>query len=687
MSLLNDILEHKDLAPGQLTAYIDEYASIQPYDCMIDTARAVVALFAQDYQEAEKWILSALEKNPSNYMNHFYYALILKALGQYAASVRECWLSSCFATQFELPPGGDHQIEQLNGILTELGPKLSQQELDDFKIQRNILRSCGSNFPQYFQYDENQWTVYQGRFLYYDSQKTYNDYICLWPQAHLDGFSYVVHQGLIQSQNPVAYSVTPVESWKALKTRRFDLDKGGYVLAVAGTQFNQSIAVVSKAGVESRCNLEVPNIYHYLNMEQAAALTSNQDFIVSKPIPTTGTRGKKRLVLALFMDGLAQQYLFETGYRDMPHTRKFFDGGMIFNHCHATAEWTLPSVPALQTGLYTTHHHIIYHGSGYRYPARTKTAAEIFQENGYFTVRISGSRGSSPYFGGLRGFDSSIHKSTFGFPDSHLIADALDYMDAFPNTNQFISLELFDSHRSLEENMDETLRHELHLNMAQQTAVDAQTSLAKTKTREKSVRMRHEEFLVKRYQAALRQVDRQFKTIFDYITSNYREDEYVVCLYSDHGMAPLNQEEYLLKTMRTNSVLMLRGAGVSAGISEEYINHIDYLPILTKLAGIDADFSRHDCVLPRTFGGPGRDYVYTESIYQGQTYKAAVRTDEFECRFEANVNTDIDGLIDLSKGYTQKIFSMQTGEEIHDAELAEDFEGIVFDHIKENIKY
>ena len=92
-------------------------------------------------------------------------------------------------------------------------------------------------------------------------------------------------------------------------------------------------------------------------------------------------------------------------------------------------------------------------------------------------------------------------------------------------------------------------------------------------------------------------------------------------------------------------------------------------------------------MLPRTFGGPGRDYVYTESIYQGQTYKAAVRTDEFECRFEANANTDIDGLIDLSQGYTQKIFSIKTGEEIHDPELAEDFEAIVLDHIKENIKY
>ena len=30
---------------------------------------------------------------------------------------------------------------------------------------------------------------------------------------------------------------------------------------------------------------------------------------------------------------------------------------------------------------------------------------------------------------------------------------------------------------------------------------------------------------------------------------------------------------------------------------------------------------------------------------------------------------------------------MKTGEEIHDPELAEEFEAIVFDHIKENIRY
>lgn len=687
MSLLSDILEHQNLGSAQLTAYIDEYEAIQPYDCMIDTAKAVVALSARKYDAAQKWILSALQKNPANYLNHLYYALIAKALGQYATAAEECYICINFATQFETKPDMEPLLEQVNEVLKEVGSKLSPEEQQHFFIQRNILSSCGANFPQYHIYGKNSWTVYQGAFLYADKKKRYNDFIGMWPQGHLDSYSYVVQQGLIQSNHPNSYSVTPIQSWKALQTNRFEFSGVQSVLAVAATNVNQTITVTDKKGETVSCLMEVPNIFHYLNMDQTAVLTSDQAFIVSKPIATHRKKGKKRLILSLFMDGLSQRYLDETNYQDMPHLKCFFEKGTIFNHCYATSEWTQPSVPSMATGLYTTHHHIIYYSSAYRYPRHVRTVAEIFNDDGYFTVRISGSKGTSPYLGGLRGYDSSVHKSMTGFPDSHLIADALDYMEAFPNTPKFISLELFDAHRSLDEHMDKTWKYDVNFNIALQANLDYRTSLTKTKGQEKSVRMRHSEILVKRYQAGLRQIDRRFKSLFDYILANYEEDEFLVCLYSDHGMSPLDQEDYLLKDMRTNSSLMFRGAGVAAGIFEEYINHIDYLPILTKLAGIDVDFSQYDCVLPRTFGGPGRDYVYTESIYQGQTYKAAVRTDEFECRFEANANTDIDGLIDLSKGYTQKIFSMQTGEEIHDAELAEDFEGIVFDHIKENIKY
>lgn len=683
MALLNDVLEHSDLKSAQLMAYIDEYEAVQPYDCMIATARAVVSFFAEDYETAEKWILNALQKNPNSHMNHFYHALIAKALGQYFTAAVECWTAINFALQFGAPPGWDDLLKQLNDVMEEIGPKLERDDLQECVIRRNVLQSPGSFFPAYKIYDKQQWSLFVGKFLYYDRRRDYNDYVGFWGQAHMDIFSFNMLQALEAAGNYNLYAVTPTEIWKAHRTKSAKLKRGGQVLAVAATAPNQKISVTAHKKTNVDFTLAVPNIYHYINMDQPGEVSSAQDFIVSKPIHTERRPGKKQLVLTVFMDALSQRYLTDTDFSCMPHTREFFGQGTIFKNCYSTGEWTHPSVASLNTGLYTAHHHIIYRSSAYQYPPQSKTVSEIFNENGYFSVNVSGSVGTSPYVGGLRGFDCTIHKSCMGFPDSQLVADALDYMEAFPDTNKYISLGLFDVHRALEDTSDCVP----NLTRPQQTALSFRDSLAKTGEGKKSVWMHHSEVYERKYQAALRECDRKLKMVFDYVTSHYGEDEYLICFYSDHGTPVLSKEDYLLKQMQTNSVLMLRGGGVPAQISEEYVNHFDYIPTLAKLAGIPFDFSGHDCVLPRAFGGPGRDYVYTESIYHGQTYKAAVRTEEFECRFETKGFTENDGLIDLSQGFTMKILSMQTGEEIQDRELAEDFEAIVFDHIKENIKY
>lgn len=685
MSIVTDVLEHMGLGTAQLTAYIEEYESLQPYDCMIDTAKAVVAFSAQDYKTAENWIQSALQKNPANYLNHFYYALIAKALGQYSLAAEECYICVNFATQFGEMPDTDALTKQASEILNEVSKKLPQSELKQLLIKRNILQSSGSFFPDYFLVNQRKWSLYQGDFLYFDAAKQYNDFVCIKAQSYMDEFNKIYQQMLLSANEYIAYAFAPVEIWKALKTRSFNLEYKNHLLAVAATVPNQTIRVLTDDGEDISANLAVPNIYHYFNMDRKGTLTSSENFIVSKPVPTIGTPQKKKLIFTIFLDALSQWYLTVTDYKFMPHTKSFFDKGTIFKNCFATGEWTHPSITSWNTGLYTTHHHVIYRSSAYRYPPNTKTASELLNEEGYFTIRISGSIGTSPYIGGMRGYDCSIQKSCMGFSDCSLIWDALEFLEGFPDSNQYLSLELFEMHRTI----DKSEGNELNLSMPQQTLLNFRDTIVGTDTgkREKSVWKNHSETFIRRYQAAMRDCDTKLKMLFDYITEHYSEDEYIVFLYSDHGVSGVSQENYLLKRPQTNSVLMLRGGGIPAGISEEYINHIDYLPILTKLAGMNVDFSQHDCVLPRTFGGPGRDYVYTESIYQGQTYKAAVRTDEFECRFESNACTDIDGLIDLSQGYVQKIFSIKTGEEVQDSELAEDFEAIVFDHIKENIKY
>ena len=156
---------------------------------------------------------------------------------------------------------------------------------------------------------------------------------------------------------------------------------------------------------------------------------------------------------------------------------------------------------------------------------------------------------------------------------------------------------------------------------------------------------------------------------------------------SDHGVSFLEDRKQLLKDSVTNSVLMMRGADVPVGISEEYINHIDLFSSLEKFAGLTPDTAEHDCSLPKTFGGNGRPYAYSESVYNGQTYKAVIRDGEYDYFFETNAVTKEDGAIDLSEGYSMEIYKAGTREEVEDSVLYECLETMVYDHIKQYILY
>jgi len=688
MSLLNDISNSISAPKKELMAYIDAYEESCPFDCMISTARAIVYFFAEEYESAAEYIKMALDRNPANYMNRLYCALIEKARENYANAILESLIAANFAFQFGAPENAKELAAQLNDIINQAAPMLTAEENQELGVMQNILSSKGGYFPAYKIKQADKWPLFLDNFLYFDKKKEYNDYVCLAALSHDDMVNHNFRNSLLNAALYTNYAITPIEIWKAKKLKRYEVSNGNCVVAVASTVQQQTIQISPVHGMEMDKNLPFPNIYHYLSLDEDVKFSSKDDFIVSKPVFTKGDPEKKKLVLALFLDGIPQSLLNSTNYEDMPYTKEFFSKGTIFENCFSTGEWTLTSVPSLVTGLYATHHHILYHSSSaYRLPQNTNTVAEIFSENGFFTTSIDGSVATSPYIGGLRGFDRCIKKHGAGFPDRHLISDALDHLAAFLNANQFLYLGLIDVHNSKQEQVFGA--GTLSVSIFQQTAVNYRIATAEPENdvSTKSVRKKYDKSLIEKYRIAMRQNDRELKPLYDYILSHYTEDEFIVCMYSDHGISFADHEDFLLKRYMTNSALMLRGSGIPAQISDEYINHFDYIPVITKLAGIPFDFSEYDCVIPRTFGGPGREYAYSESIYPKQTYKAAVRNEEYEYRFETNGMTDIDGLIDLSQGFTQKLLSARTGEALQDPQLLESFEAVVFDHIKENIKY
>ena len=177
--------------------------------------------------------------------------------------------------------------------------------------------------------------------------------------------------------------------------------------------------------------------------------------------------------------------------------------------------------------------------------------------------------------------------------------------------------------------------------------------------------------------------DRQLGYLFDYITTHYDDDEYIVLVYSDHGCSVHARSPYLLSEEQTGAALMARGAGVPAlGRVDELTSTVDIYKILGKLAGYPIDAPYLDGNLPEVFGGQRRAYTVSNSIYPGQTYKICVRTEQHAFHLETTEFTREDGTVSLDS-YTYHIHERNDDyREIFDDALARQFLDIVWDYTK-----
>ena len=152
-------------------------------------------------------------------------------------------------------------------------------------------------------------------------------------------------------------------------------------------------------------------------------------------------------------------------------------------------------------------------------------------------------------------------------------------------------------------------------------------------------------------------VDESLGLLFSYIEEHYGEDEYVIQLYSDHGSAVLVDEpQYLMGAAQTGAAWMLRGAGVpQLGVVDELTSALDIYPATAHLAGFDAP-AHLDGNLPKALGGEEREFVISNSLFPGQTYKLAIRSETHEFRLESRELVDEDSMTDLRQPKRQQLF-------------------------------
>ena len=406
--------------------------------------------------------------------------------------------------------------------------------------------------------------------------------------------------------------------------------------------------------------------FNFYRVENPVTIRSEASFAVGAPIVLRHSSARRKLVLNILADGFSWREMLWWHCALVPNILSFFEKGVIFDNSFSTGEYTYPALASIQTGLYQHHTQIAAPGKPFALPAVYTTTSEQMKELGYYCVNIQGD-GTGVYNGATRGFDRLIL--------NHWEVRAIDgvertirHLEAFSECDNFLFMHFADTH-PYNADMSTPIGAQAHLPLTDALQEQDTSAAVFLKPNPLSQYVNRSE---------IRAVDRQLGYLFDYLTTHYEEDEYIVLLYSDHGASVHARSPYLLSEEQTGAALMARGAGVPAlGRVDELTSSVDIYKILGKLAGYPIDAAYLDGNLPEAFGGQRREYTVSNSIYPGQTYKICVRTERHAFHLETEELTREDGTISLDR-YTYHIHERsESYREVFDDALTRYFMDIV----------
>ena len=376
----------------------------------------------------------------------------------------------------------------------------------------------------------------------------------------------------------------------------------------------------------------------FFRVEGRTEITSSAPFVQGTPVVVGHSPKRRRVVLNILLDGLCWKEMIRENFRYVPNLVKFFSKGIIFNDHFSVSEYTLPSLATIKTGRYPHHSQIFNRYMATVLSPAYATISEEMRALGYYCVSLMGD-GSEIYSGCDGGFDRMLVNS-YALPTYVGVERAIRQMEAFGEVDQYLVLHTTDTHPWSAQDYQVALAAQTKLSLADRLAGGA--------TRISSVYLPHTPLYTCANQQGIAQADRSLGVLFDYLTTHYREEEYIVQVFSDHGVPIYDEAPDILSENQVGAALMMRGAGVPAlGFVDELTSAVDLYPIMGHHAGFavpeDVDGS-----LPKALGGEGRPYAVSASVFPGQTYKLALRTKTHEFRLESKEAVDEDGTVDLS---------------------------------------
>ena len=415
------------------------------------------------------------------------------------------------------------------------------------------------------------------------------------------------------------------------------------ILPIAGTVINQPLSVTTESLGTKEAYLG-KWAFSFFRFSESATLHASEDapYAVGTPIRLGHSPQRRKLVLNLFVDGLSWAVARPYAATHLPNVMRFFSRGVIFDQHFSTSEYTLPAHPAIETGYYPHHTQIFNEKAGYELPLHMTTISEQMKEQGYYCAApLACTNGIS--HGILRGFDRLI-ASGWTLNSVNAVDSAIRHLKAFDEADLFLFLLANDVHPydALDFKFDTAV--ETHIPLAER--------IFNQKTPAAAVRLPSLYIHQEQYLERIRQVDRNLGQLLSYLEQHFNEDEYLVNLYSDHGVSIFNRNNTdvvdVISENSTSAAWMMRGAGIPEGtVVHDLTSAVDIYPTLGHLCGFPVN-DDIDGRLPAVFGGTARDATYSASQYPGQTYKLAVRTHEHVLRLETREVLDEDGTVDFT---------------------------------------
>ena len=456
-----------------------------------------------------------------------------------------------------------------------------------------------------------------------------------------------------------------VKAEEASEFRAAPVASAPVLIPIAAKQSHQMIRF--RTAALDRTRMFSKGELNFYRVEEAVAFQSATPFIVGEPIILQHRPQCRKLVLSILADGLSWKGIDREAPTLVPNILKFFSKGIIFDHHFSTAEYTYPALATIETGLYQHKTQIAKPGIPLALDPSYVTISEQMKNLGYYCTNIQGD-GEGIYNGVTRGYDRLIvnHwmlRATDG------VERTIRHLETFDECDNFLFMHFADTH-PYNADVSTPAYASTHLPLSDVLQNQDRSASVFLKPNPLSKYVNHSEIAA---------VDRQLGYLFDYLTSHYDDDEYIVMLYSDHGTSVHARSPYLLSEEQTGAALMARGAGVPAlGRVDELTSSVDIYKILGKLADYPIDAAHLDGNLPEAFGGQRREYTVSNSIYPGQTYKICVRTEHYAFHLETAEFTREDGTISLDR-YTYHIHERsESYREVFSDALARYFMDIVW---------